>query len=163
ARFSVEPAGADIHYAPFRVGDKLVALPRHFAVSQEIWRPITLREPRLKYQGFLLGELPVFYEEYGAGKPTVKPDPNVDAVERYAGVLRRAIAEAPDGGLVVYVQDLELMDFGEQALTIIDQAWTRVVQDAGAQVAMVSPDDVMRALDAAALPRVQLTQATWAP
>src|SRR5262249_856167 len=152
-RYSVEPPDADIHFAPFRVGERLMALPRHFAVSQEIWRGITLREPaRLKYQGFLLGEFPVFYEEYRAGSATAKPDPNADAVNLYSEVLRRAIDEAPDGGLIVYLQDLELMDFGEQALSIIDQAWTRLTQDSAIKVDIVSPDDVVLGLDPQTLP-----------
>ena len=162
--FAVDPAGADIHYAPYRVGKKLIGLPRHFDVSQEIWRGITLREPaRLKYQGFLLGEFPVFYEEYRQGAASVQPNPNADSVAMYADVLRKALSEAPDGGLILYLQDLELMDFGEQALAIIDQAWTRVTQDSGVKVEMVSPDDVVRTLDSQRLPRVEVQQATWAP
>jgi hypothetical protein len=162
--YAVDPAGADIHYAPYRVGKKLIALPRHFDVSQEIWRGITLREPaRLKYQGFLLGEFPVFYEEYRQGAASVQPNPDADSVGMYAGVLRQALSEAPDGGLIVYLQDLELMDFGEQALTIIDQAWTRVMQESGVKIEMVSPDDIVRTLDPQSLPRVEVQQATWAP
>ena len=44
------------------------ALPRHYAVSQEVWRPLTRRFPeKVKYQGFLVGEVPVFYDEYRGG------------------------------------------------------------------------------------------------
>ena len=32
-------------YGAFTIGDGLIALPRHFAISQEIWRPITKWKP----------------------------------------------------------------------------------------------------------------------
>jgi hypothetical protein len=157
------PAGADVHHAPFRIGEQLIALPRNFSISQEIWRGITLREPRLKYQGFLLGEFPVFFEEYRAGRPSVQPDPAADPIALYEAVLRRAIADAPDGALLVYLQDLELMDFGEQALGVLDAAWDRVMADPTLAIEIVSPDVVMRGLEPAALPRVDLDRVSWAP
>ena len=41
------------------------ALPRNFAISQEIWRPITKWKPEpLKPQGYILGKYHVLDEEY---------------------------------------------------------------------------------------------------
>ncbi len=159
------PEDADLTYAPFRVGERLVALPRHFPVSQEVWRPLTLRFPeRVKYQGFLVGQTPVFADEYLRGEPT-PPDADVEhGVEQYAAVLRRAIAEAPDGGLILYLQDLELMDFGEAALQLLAAAWERVIGEGLAHVELTTPE---RFLDGAPspgqLPRVEFARASWAP
>ena len=157
---------ADLQFAPFRIGAELVALPRHFAVSQEIWRPLTLRFPeRVKYQGFLVGQTPVFADEYRSGIPH-PPEPDEEkGIELYADTLRRALAEAPDGGLIVYLQDLELMDFGEAALTLLGAAWQRVEHEEIARVEVTTPEEFLRHYPGSAsdLVRVHFRRASWAP
>ena len=44
AHFNVEGKG-DVQYRAFTVGPDMLALPRHFPVSQQIWRPITRHDP----------------------------------------------------------------------------------------------------------------------
>lgn len=166
AVFRVAPEAADVRHRPFLLGRRLVGLPRHFDVSQEIWRPLTLRDPdRVKYQGFLVGEEPVFYDEY-RGAPLEPPRPGAPgAAEEYAQVLRRVAERAPDGGLIVYLQDLELMDFGEAALGVLRDAWRTVIAEKRARFHFVTPEQVLDALDVDArdLPRVDVVQVTWAP
>ncbi|MBI4510260.1 MAG: hypothetical protein HY698_11550 [Deltaproteobacteria bacterium] len=160
------PPGIDLQYRPFRVGERLIGLPRHFDVSQEIWRPLTLRDPdRVKYQGFLVGEMPVFPEEY-QGAPLAEPRPSdPSSAKEYAVVLRRAVDEAPEGGLLLYVQDLELMDFGEAALSVLRDAWREVLADGEVRLHFVTPEQYLDALDveASELPRVKVWQVSWAP
>jgi Glycosyl hydrolase family 57 len=156
----------DLAHAPFRVGQSLVALPRHFPVSQEVWRPLTRRFPeRVKYQGFLVGQTPVFADEYRSLTPA-PPDPDPEhGVAEYAAVLRQAIASAPDGGLIVYLQDLELMDFGEAALELLDAAWRLVIAERTATIELTTPERYLEehVPDARALPRVRFRAASWAP
>lgn len=162
----ITPHDADVCFHPFRIGERLIALPRHFDVSQEIWRPLTVRHPeRVKYQGFLVGEVPVFAEEY-RGAPLISPRPGEPGADSdYAEVLLRAIAEAPDGGLLLYMQDLELMDLGELALETLLGAWRQVIALGVARLHFVSPEAYLDALDVDPrdLPVVQLGQVSWAP
>lgn len=158
--------GTDPTYGAFTIGDGLIALPRHFPVSQEIWRPITKIDPApLAPQGYILGKYHVFEEEYRSGRPVAFPITRAQGVAEYAGVLRQALREAPDGGLLLYIQDLELMDFGEQALDIIGEAWQTVRDEGIADVRFVTPDAYIDATRAAArpLPRMRFHQASWAP
>jgi hypothetical protein len=179
-------------YSAFLIGHGLLALPRHFRVSQEIWRPITKWQPqRLTPQGYILGKYAVLDEEYRSGETVRFPIAREEAVDEYAQVLRDVIAEAPDGALLLYIQDLELMDFGEEALQILGEAWTRVRGERLADVRFVTPDDYVDAVVAHSsgqgrgrseeggstssplhppsslaletLPRLRFSQASWAP
>src|SRR5262249_20872242 len=134
----------DYAYRPFRVGAQLMALERHYPVSQEVWRPLTRRFPeKVRYQGFFVGEMPVFDDEYRVGTPgPVDGDPEA-GVELYASVLRRAIGDAPDGGVILYLQDLELMDFGEAALELLAAAWQRVQAEKLAELQFTSVDRLL--------------------
>jgi hypothetical protein len=133
-------------YTAFTIGDGLLALPRHFRISQEIWRPITKWQPhRLAPQGYILGKFAVLDEEYRNGAVEF-PITREQAVDEYAQTLRDAIAEAPDGALMLYIQDLELMDFGEEALEILGEAWTRVRSEGIADVRFVTPDEYIDGL-----------------
>ncbi|MCX6021441.1 MAG: glycoside hydrolase, partial [Chloroflexi bacterium] len=110
----------DVTYQPFKIGRRLIALPRHFAVSQYIWRPITRLLPEgVRSQGFLMGQFNVFEEEYRSGRRLSYPITWEQAVEDYRSVLDAALDAAPDRGLILYMQDLELMDFGDTALRIM--------------------------------------------
>ena len=112
----------DVKYEPFFIGTKLIALPRHFSISQDIWRPITRMKPEeVKPQGYLLGRFHVFEEEYREGKTVTFPISREEAIAEYRTTLEAAIEEAPIGGLLLYIQDLELMDFGDVALICLER------------------------------------------
>lgn len=153
-------------YTAFTIDGGLLALPRHFPISQEIWRPITKQAPdRLAPQGYILGRWHVLDEEYRDRRHVEFPITRGQGVDEYQGVLRRALRDAPDGGLLLYIQDLELMDFGEEALDILGEAWEAVRREDIAGVRFVTPDvyiDELRARGAA-LPRMKFHQASWAP
>jgi len=152
-------------YQPFAVGEGLLALPRHFGVSQDIWRPITRWKPAgLKLQGYILGMYWVFDEEYREQRYVEFPIGRQEAVEQYRAVLEQALAEAPDKGLVLYIQDLELMDYGEEALEILDEAW-RTVRAPDVRVQFVTPDEYIERTGALErpLPRLRFHQISWAP
>ncbi|MEX0749634.1 MAG: hypothetical protein WD359_02405 [Dehalococcoidia bacterium] len=168
ARFAFEglPEGADPVYGPFTIGDGLLALPRHFPISQEIWRPITKWQPeRLKAQGYILGKYWVLDEEYRERKFVEFPIDRPAAVEQYAQVLRDAVQAAPDDALLLYIQDLELMDFGEEALDIMGDAWEAVRAEHHADIRFVTPDDYLDELrdSGRALPHMKFHQVSWAP
>jgi hypothetical protein len=164
--FTISDADYDHQHRPFRIGERLVALERHFSVSQEIWRPLTRQFPeKVKYQGFLVGEMEVFYDEYRGGpRATVERDPQAGVAE-YASVLRRAIGDAPEGGVIVYLQDLELMDFGEAALELLGKAWAEVRREGLAELEFVAADELLVADDVTPpwLPEVRFRRVSWAP
>lgn len=158
--------GTDATYHAFTIDDGLLALPRHFPISQEIWRPITKWEPeRLAAQGYILGKYYVLDEEYRTGRTVDFPITREQAVEEYTNTLRRAVDGAPDGGLLLYIQDLELMDFGEEALGILTEAWQTVRAEERASIRFVTPDQYIDELRAsgARLPRLRFHQVSWAP
>jgi hypothetical protein len=155
----------DIQYRAFVVGPDILALPRHFPVSQYIWRPITRYDPEgVKNQGYILGKYWVFAEEYRSKSYVPFPISWEEAVAEYTKVLENALTESPDRGLILYIQDLELMDFGDIALRIMEQAWKNVLNKKIAEVHFVTPDDYLESLgDMTKLPHVRLYQISWAP
>jgi hypothetical protein len=166
------PDSDDPQYGPFTIGegpaaaDRLLALPRNFAISQEVWRPITRWKPDLLApQGYILGKYHVLDEEYRADAPVTFPITRAEAAVAYAETLRQALRDAPDGGLLVYMQDLELMDFGEEALDILGEAWSAVRGEGIANVRFTTPDVFIDELRASAvkLPHLRFHQASWAP
>jgi hypothetical protein len=164
ARFAVDGEG-DVEYRPFVVGPDMLALPRHFPVSQHIWRPITRYDPKgVRNQGYILGKYWVFAEEYRNKSYISFPISWENAVAEYATVLEDALTNSPDQGLILYIQDLELMDFGDIALRLMEQAWKNVMSKNLAEVHFVTPDDYLDGLgDMAQLPRVHFHQISWAP
>lgn len=157
---------ADYVYKPFLVEGGLIALPRHFPVSQEIWRPITRWYPEeVKYQGYLMGQYAVFDTEYASGETPSFPISRREAIVEYTAVLRQALKEAPDGGLILYIQDLELMDFGEAALEILEEAWDRVTGEGIADVHFVTPQEYVKEAvsDPTELASVSFERISWAP
>jgi hypothetical protein len=164
AHFIVDGEG-DIQHNAFVVGPGLLALPRHFPVSQHIWRPITRYDPQgVKNQGYILGKYWVFAEEYRSKAHVPFPISWEEAVAEYTAVLENALTETPDRGLILYIQDLELMDFGDIALRLMEQAWKNVISKKTAEVHFVTPDDYLDSLgDIAKLPRVRFYQISWAP
>ncbi|MDH4299793.1 MAG: glycoside hydrolase, partial [Dehalococcoidia bacterium] len=138
---------------------------RHFPVSQHIWRPITRYDPEgVKNQGYILGKYWVFAEEYRNKSYIPFPISWEEAIADYTAVLEDALTETPDQGLILYIQDLELMDFGDTALRIMEQAWKNVISKRIAEVRFTTPDDYLDSLgDMAKLPRVRFHQISWAP
>jgi hypothetical protein len=164
SHFAVE-GGHDVQHRAFLVGPDLVALPRHFPVSQYIWHPITRHRPDgVRNQGYILGKYWVFAEEYRDKSFVPFPISWDEAVAEYAAVLQKAVSELPDQGLILYIQDLELMDFGDTALKLMERAWTAVINKKIADVRFVTPDEYLDSLDGMAkLPRVRFHQVSWAP
>jgi len=165
ARYRLEGAGDPVH-EPFVVGPGIVALPRHFSVSQDIWRPITRWKPDgVRAQGYMLGQYFVFDEEYRQERSLPFPITRSEAVAEYCEVVRRAVASAPDGGLILYIQDLELMDFAEEALELLQEAWSAVRLSGEARLHFVTPDDYLDHVltRGRPLPRLRFHQISWAP
>lgn len=164
AHYALDGAG-EPPYQPFRLTSGILGLPRHFGVSQDIWRPITKWKPEgLVLQGYILGKYWVFNDEYRNQRYVEFPINREQAGAEYRGVLERALAEAPDGGLIVYIQDLELMDYGEEALDILEEAW-RTVSVPGVTAHIVTPDDYIERTQALEreLPTLRFFQMSWAP
>ncbi len=168
APFNIGEDRNDQKYRPFLVGDKLLALPRHFRVSQEIWRPITLMYPQqVKYQGFMMGQYFVFDTEYRTKKFLEFPIERGQAIEMYVRYLREALEDAPEGGLILYLQDLELMDFGDVALELLEAAWSRIKPwaiEAGIKLKFSTPDDYLESLPKGQLySKIDVHGMGWAP
>lgn len=162
----------DYTYRPFliRAGRKrIIALPRNFPISQEIWRPITrMKRDEVKSQGYLLGDFPVFDNEYQKGERESFPISFEEGVELYLGVLRRELENAPDRGVLVYIQDLELMDFGDVALQIMEHSWKKLLQEErDYRVHFVTPDQYLEEVvipdGVDKLPEVKFHQICWVP
>lgn len=170
--FSLEGQG-DFTYTPFLLGagsKKIIALPRNFPISQEIWRPITkMKRNEVKSQGYMLGEFPVFNNEYLTGDQESYPISMEIGVEMYKDVIRQEIEQAPQGGLLLYVQDLELMDFGDIALEIMEKAWTDIISESQGKykIHFVTPDDYINKVlvpqGIAKLPTINFEEISWAP
>jgi len=160
-------AKLDEKHEPFLIGHDIIALPRHFAVSQYIWRPITKwKVEGVKNQGYILGRYWVLPEEYRRRHFVRFPITREQAIGEYYQVLRRALKAAPDGGLILYIQDLELMDFGDVALDIMEEAWKRVLKEDLARVRFATPDEYLenRVMpNFRHLKRLYFHQISWAP
>ncbi|RQD77238.1 MAG: glycoside hydrolase [Candidatus Syntrophonatronum acetioxidans] len=170
--FTVKGEG-DWRYKPFlvRAGPRfLLSLPRNFPISQEIWRPITkMKREAVKNQGYMLGTYPVFTEEYLYKEREVFPINMEEGVELYKKVLRQELSAAPPGGLLVYIQDLELMDYGDIALEIMEKAWKGILEEDSKEYSInfVTPDEYIENLKKGGeienLPEVVFDKITWAP
>jgi len=152
---------------PFLIGQDIIALPRHFPVSQYIWRPITKwKTDGVRSQGYNLGRYWVLPEEYRERKFVRAPITRDEAIEEYTNVLKNALDDAPDNGLIFYIQDLELMDFGDEALDIMQNAWLSIRADNQVSVSFVTPDEY---IDRIVIPNfnelkhVKFHQVSWAP
>lgn len=168
-------------YQPFSLGHQLLALPRNFPISQYIWKPITQMRPEpLRAQGYLLGDYPVFAEEYQGAEKVPFPITREEAVEEYTAILREEVEKAPDNGLLLYIQDLELMDFGETALELMEAAWGKIQQEGRWEVIFTTPEDYLKGqgylrrgtqrsvgqqarINIEDLPVLEFDQISWAP
>lgn len=163
----------DYRYKPFIIktsGKKILALPRNFPVSQEIWRPITkMKRDAVKNQGYKLGDYAVFYNEYLTGHTESFPVDMNEGVEIYKEVLRGELNNAPADAVIVYIQDLELMDFGDIAIEILGKAWKDILEEDREryQIHFVTPDyyidKVLKPHGMEILPEVEFEEICWAP
>jgi len=163
----------DCRYKPFWLKTRhknILAFPRNFPISQEIWRPITKMKPdEVKFQGYRLGAYPVFQNEYMQDTVERFPIDMEEGVKIYKEVLLQELQKAPNDGVLVYIQDLELMDFGDTALEIMERAWKEILREQKEKYIFqfVTPDQyidrVLRLGDLAGLPEVEFEEATWAP
>lgn len=125
----------DTIFKPFYVThgeDKLLALPRSFMISQEIWRPLTKLLPdKARDQGYCLGLFPVLDEEFKTGKTVRFPINFEEAVGEYSDVFKKAIARCPNGGLLLFMQDLELMGVGREMFSVLQESLRRIKRAGG--------------------------------
>ncbi|NMD43560.1 MAG: glycoside hydrolase [Firmicutes bacterium] len=160
-------------YKPFWLSSPhrcLLAFPRNFPISQEIWRPITrMKRDEVKNQGYKLGDYPVFFNEYLSGQREPFPIEMEEGVALYREVLRQELNQAPPDGVLLYIQDLELMDFGDTAIEIIARAWqTLLAEDREIyRVHFVTPEEyidrILKVEGFEQLPEVKFRQICWAP
>lgn len=170
--FQLEGEG-DYTYKPFWLQGphrKILAFPRNFPISQEIWRPITkMKREEVKAQGYMLGDFPVFDSEYLTGRQESYPISMEVGVELYKDVLRQELRKVPDKGLLLYVQDLELMDFGDLALEIMEKAWLDILRTNKEKyhIHFITPeeyiDQILNPLELEGLPVLRFKEITWAP
>lgn len=152
---------------PFWVKSELLALPRHASVSQGILKLLMQGNPDLaRAQGYPLGDLPVFTEEYlGEKKKVPFPLQKADMIRDYTEVLRKALDDTPDKGLILYMQELDPMGIGEQALDILQESWEAVRNGGGVELRFVSPDEYLAEINpkGLSLPGVTFNQVSWVP
>ncbi|NMA91611.1 MAG: glycoside hydrolase [Firmicutes bacterium] len=163
----------DYVYRPFIIKSphrNLLAFPRNFPISQEIWRPITrMKRDEVKNQGYKLGDYPVFFNEYLTGQLESFPIDLDEGVELYKAVIRQELNQAPPDAVLVYIQDLELMDFGDLAIEIMIKSWQELlVEDRGKySLNFVTPDyyidQVLKKEGLNRLPEVKFKEINWAP
>ena len=163
----------DYLYKPFWVKSPLrclLAFPRNFPISQEIWRPITrMKRDEVKGQGYKLGDYPVFFNEYLSGHSEPFPIGMEEGVTLYQEVLRQELNQAPPDAVLLYIQDLELMDFGDIAIEIIARAWQKLLDEDREiyRVHFVTPeqyiDQILKTEGFEQLPEVKFQQICWAP
>ncbi|HOP69127.1 MAG: glycoside hydrolase [Dethiobacteria bacterium] len=163
----------DYVYKPFllRTGlGTLLAFPRNFPISQEIWRPITrMKREAVKDQGYRLGDYPVFFNEYLTGSLETYPISMEEGVELYKAVLRQELNQAPPDAVLVYIQDLELMDFGDIAIEILAKSWREILEEDRDlyRIHFVTPDQyidrVLLEEGLENLPELYFEEISWAP
>lgn len=163
----------DYTFKPFLIKtgqQNILAFPRNFPISQEIWRPITrMKRDEVKFQGYMLGEYPVFQNEYMGNTVEKYPIDLEEGVGIYKDVLLQELEKAPQNGVLVYIQDLELMDFGDIALEIMERAWKEILEEQKEAYIFqfVTPDQyidrVLKLEGLSSLPELEFDRTTWAP
>ncbi len=163
----------DYKYKPFLFKTEkrnILVFPRNFPISQEIWRPITkMKREEVKFQGYKLGDFPVFKNEYLGDERERYPISFEEGAGIYKEVLLRELNNAPEDGVLVYIQDLELMDFGDLALDIMERAWIEVLEETKdtLRVHYVTPDEYIDGIIKPGgldnLPELFFNSINWAP
>jgi hypothetical protein len=145
-KFKIEGDGEgdnekDVKTFPFWIKKELLAVPINPAVSQGTIRSLMQGNPDVaRSHGYLLGDFPVFAEEFMGKDKTTFPIKKENMVSDYTEVLKRAVDECPDGGLILYMQELDPMGLGAQALEVLRESWKAVRDGGGAELRFVTPD-----------------------
>ena len=88
-----------------------------------------MKRDEVKNQGYKLGDYAVFFNEYLTGQSEPFPIGMDEGVALYKEVLRQELNQAPPDAVLLYIQDLELMDFGDLAVEIIARAWQELLEE----------------------------------
>ena len=111
----------------------------------------------------------VFFNEYLSGQSEPFPISMEEGVALYREVLRQELNQAPPDAVLLYIQDLELMDFGDVAIEIMARAWQSLLVEAREiyRVHFVTPeqyiDEILKVEGFEQLPEVKFRQICWAP
>ncbi|MFQ5957507.1 MAG: hypothetical protein ACE5KK_07025, partial [Candidatus Brocadiales bacterium] len=141
--YTMEGSG-DMKSFPFWIKSELLAVPRHFSVSQGILKPLMQANPDVaRAHGYPLGELPVFPEEYSGKDKAPFPIEKDDIARSYTEVLKKALEETPDKGLILYMQELDPMGMGGQALDVLQESWKTLRNEGGVELRFVTPDEYL--------------------
>ena len=163
-KYSLQGKG-DVKAFPFWIRPEVLAVPRHFSVSEGIIKLLMRGNPEIaNSNGYPLGDLPVFPEEY-SGKKLPFPIRKEDMINEYAAVLRKAVEEVPDKGLIFYMQELDPMGLGEQALDVLQESWKTVRDTDGVELRFATPDEYLAEINPKdmSLPKVTFNQVSWMP
>ena len=161
--YTVTPP-CDVDFSPLQLENGVAVFPRHHSVSEGLWQVLTRLKPKWAVQqGYLLGEYPVFAQEYTTGQYLKFPISLQEAIDEYTNILRQVVTDAPDNGVICSMQKLDMMDFGEWALGIIGAAWQNIMADNLAQINFVTPDMILDARNKATFSRIKLDEVCWYP
>lgn len=161
--YSVTPQ-TDPDFSPLQFDNGIAVFSRNHAVSEGLWQVLTRLKPKWAIQeGYLLGEFPVFAEEYLSGKYLKNPLSLQEAIDEYTNILRQVVQEAPENGVICSLQKLDTMNFGEWALGIIGAAWQNIVSENSVQVHFVTPAQILKERNKNTFPRLKFDEVCWYP
>ncbi len=161
--FTVTPPGK-VEFTPLQFENGVVVFPRNHKASEGLWQVLTRLKPKwAAQQGYLLGEYPVFTEEYTTGQYLKFPLSLQEAIDEYTNILRQVITDVPDNGVIFSMQKLDMLNFGEWALGIIGAAWMNVMADNVAQIRFVTPDTILDEKPKSSFPRIKFDEISWFP
>ncbi|MBE0517053.1 MAG: hypothetical protein IBX41_06655 [Methanophagales archaeon] len=164
---------SDVLFKPFSLyspdkSDRIIAVPRSYTVSQQIWRPLTKYLPaKANWQGYCLGLFPVLDEEFITGKTVRYPITFAEAVEEYLSFVKDALSRCPDNGLLLFVQDLELMGVGREMFEVLRATFKKLKENREKEpnVIFTTLRDYVEMFSEteSSLPEVEFDKICWAP
>ncbi|MHC4196312.1 MAG: hypothetical protein ACYSRP_00170 [Planctomycetota bacterium] len=169
SRFKIEGDNdndGDVKTFPFWIKKELLAVPINPAVSQRVIQLLMQGNPDVaRLHGYPLGDFPVFTEEFLGNDKLTFPVKKDDMVSDYTKVLKRAVDECPDGGLILYMQELDPMGLGAQALEVLRESWKAVRDGGAAELKFVTPDGYLAEIKPRelSLPTVTFNQVSEMP
>ncbi|MEE9487567.1 MAG: hypothetical protein V3W00_02530 [Candidatus Brocadiales bacterium] len=165
SRFKIEGEG-DVKAFPFWIKQELLAVPINPAVSQRVIQSLMQGNTDVaRSHGYPMGNFPVFADEFVGKEKTTFPIKKENMVSDYTEVLKGAVDECPDGGLILYMQELDPMGLGAQALEVLRESWKAVRDGGGVELRFVTPDEYlaeMKPLERS-LPTVTFNQVSQMP
>lgn len=154
----------DVDFSPLQLENGMVIFPRNCAVSEGLWQVLIRLKPKWALeQGYVLGEFPVFTQEYVSGQYLKFPISLQEAIDEYTGILRQVVSDAPDNGVIFSMQRLDMVNFGEWALGIIGAAWQNIIAENSAVIHFVTPEQILDSRNKAVLPKVKFDEICWFP